>query len=110
MPRRVQVWCLTRPANHRLTDAVPSLTPVIPTWLSAFYCSRTRTAHADNNHHSIPTPGARPEKLSPEAAERRIDEIAEVTQVITPESFGSDRNPVSGTRTWESKVEGEKSH
>jgi len=41
-----------------------------------------------------------------EEAERRIDEIAEVMQMILPPP-GSDHTSVSGARAWESKVEGE---
>jgi len=62
----------------------------------------THAAYTDN-HLTIPTPSGCPMESIPEAAAKRIEEIAEVTQlVISP--FGSD-NSVSGARPWESKIE-----
>ena len=67
----------------------------------------THTVHT-GNHRTVPTLGIRPDESGPEAIERRIDEIAEVTLlVISP--FGFD-NFVSGARAREAEVEGENSY
>jgi len=62
------------------------------------------TVHVDN-HLTVSESDAHPEKPVPEAAERRINEIAKVTQPdISPSN--SHHAPTSGARTSEHKAGG----
>jgi len=72
--------------------------------LSQFRPSKEVLPHADN-HCAIPMLGAYSEEPNLEAAQRCIDEIAEVTQLVTSSS-GPDHVFVLGTRAWESKARG----
>lgn len=63
------------------------------------------TAHADDSC-TVPTSDDRPKESDFEVAAQRIDEIAEVTQVVIP-PFYSDHTSASGARSQGSEVEGE---
>ena len=64
--------------------------------------------HTDN-HSTVPTSYICREDSSSEAAERYINEIAEVMQFVTSPPC-SDRSPVLGARVWEPKHEGGTCH
>ena len=105
-----------RLTNRCLTNPVSPLVPVIPTVIILFllfmacavHTSDHRTASTSdirpeerplppsmgglphtNNRRTVPTPGAPPIDPIIRAARRRIDELAEVTQLVTsPSGFG----------------------
>lgn len=72
--------------------------------------STVYTVRAGGDHRGAPVWYIRSENLTFEEAEKRIDEISKVMQIVISSPSGPNHAPVPGGRAWECKTEGEDRH